>query len=416
MASLLLEASAPRSRPLLVRKTHLATIAEAMSSGVAGGVVLAGPAGAGRTRLAREAVERAEAEGFATQVFTADPVLSGVSFGAFARLLAGVDRTAQDRLQWFLAALVALRDAAGGRRLVVAVDDAHFLDPAGAALIHGLASTKAAFVLATVRTGARCPEPVLALWRDGLAPRLELASLSPAGSTPPLTPREWEVATLAARGLSNRQVAGHLFISLRTVENHLHRAFSKLGVASRHELHHVLEAAPFRRTSSPCSWTPCGPVRWARSPGPFSRLAVVLSPLQERVAAIVSGLPEAAEFALAGGAALITRGDVERQREDLDFFATGPEAVDHLLPALEVALAEAGIEVERQPTSPTCSSAAHRPPPRTRFGPLSGSSGTSSRKASSPSPAAPGARAARAGAARTTSAATWRWPSAPAGA
>jgi hypothetical protein len=74
----------------------------------------------------------------------------------------------------------------------------------------------------------------------------------------------------------------------------------------------------------------------------------VLSPLQERVAAIVSGLPEAAEFALAGGAALITRGDVERETEDLDFFATGPEAVGKLLPALEVALAEAGIEVERQ--------------------------------------------------------------------
>lgn len=74
----------------------------------------------------------------------------------------------------------------------------------------------------------------------------------------------------------------------------------------------------------------------------------MLSPLQERVAAIVSGLPEAAEFALAGGAALITRGDVERQTEDLDFFATGPEAVGKLLPALDVALAEAGIEVERQ--------------------------------------------------------------------
>jgi DNA-binding NarL/FixJ family response regulator len=51
------------------------------------------------------------------------------------------------------------------------------------------------------------------------------------------------VAALAATGLSNRQVAARLFVSLRTVENHLHRAFSKLGVTSRDELAGVLGEA-----------------------------------------------------------------------------------------------------------------------------------------------------------------------------
>jgi len=50
----------------------------------------------------------------------------------------------------------------------------------------------------------------------------------------------------------------------------------------------------------------------------------MLSPLQERVARIVGGLVEAEGFALAGGAALIVRGDVDRQTRDLDFF--GPSA------------------------------------------------------------------------------------------
>lgn len=204
--------------------------------------MVAGPAGAGRTRLAEDAIEWAGAEGFATQLFTAEAALSSVPFGAFARLLSGVDRAAQDRLQWFLAILQALRDAAGGRPLVVVVvDDAHLLDWSGAVLIHGLASTKAAFVLATVRNGAHCPEPILSLWRDGVARRLELPPLSFAGEVPWLTPREREVATLAACGLSNRQVARRLFISLRTVENHLHRAFLKLQVTGRQELHHALE-------------------------------------------------------------------------------------------------------------------------------------------------------------------------------
>lgn len=41
---------------------------------------------------------------------------------------------------------------------------------------------------------------------------------------------------LAAEGLSNRAIAEELVVSLRTVENHLHRAFAKLGVRSRSEL------------------------------------------------------------------------------------------------------------------------------------------------------------------------------------
>ena len=52
----------------------------------------------------------------------------------------------------------------------------------------------------------------------------------------PLTRREREVAVLAARGLTNRQIAAHLVVSVRTVDNHLHSAYAKLGVANRHEL------------------------------------------------------------------------------------------------------------------------------------------------------------------------------------
>lgn len=73
----------------------------------------------------------------------------------------------------------------------------------------------------------------------------------------------------------------------------------------------------------------------------------MLSPLQERVATVLADLPEARDFALAGGAALIVQGVVDRMTHDLDFFATKAEAVDALLPALEQALTEAGMTVER---------------------------------------------------------------------
>jgi DNA-binding NarL/FixJ family response regulator len=44
------------------------------------------------------------------------------------------------------------------------------------------------------------------------------------------------VATLAAEGLSNRQIAQHLFITQATVETHLRHAFHKLGITSRTDL------------------------------------------------------------------------------------------------------------------------------------------------------------------------------------
>jgi DNA-binding CsgD family transcriptional regulator len=57
----------------------------------------------------------------------------------------------------------------------------------------------------------------------------------------PLTPREREVAMLAARGLTSAEIARRLTLSVRTVENHLQRGYAKLGVANRDGLRRVLQ-------------------------------------------------------------------------------------------------------------------------------------------------------------------------------
>jgi DNA-binding CsgD family transcriptional regulator/tetratricopeptide (TPR) repeat protein len=51
-----------------------------------------------------------------------------------------------------------------------------------------------------------------------------------------LSPREREVARFVAEGRTNREIAGELFISEKTVERHLSRTFTKLGIRSRTEL------------------------------------------------------------------------------------------------------------------------------------------------------------------------------------
>jgi DNA-binding CsgD family transcriptional regulator len=79
------------------------------------------------------------------------------------------------------------------------------------------------------------------------------AELRASGQTKPragdnvldrLTPQEFEIAALAASGLTNKQIAERLFLSHRTVGGHLHRAFPKLGIATRAALRDALENLP----------------------------------------------------------------------------------------------------------------------------------------------------------------------------
>ena len=57
----------------------------------------------------------------------------------------------------------------------------------------------------------------------------------------PLTDREREIAVLAAAGQSSRAIADRLYLSVRTIDNHLGRIYDKLGVSNRAELAAALD-------------------------------------------------------------------------------------------------------------------------------------------------------------------------------
>jgi DNA-binding NarL/FixJ family response regulator len=59
----------------------------------------------------------------------------------------------------------------------------------------------------------------------------------------PLTPRERDIATLAANGESSKDIADRLFLSIRTVNNHLQNVYSKMGVSGRRQLAEALADA-----------------------------------------------------------------------------------------------------------------------------------------------------------------------------
>jgi DNA-binding CsgD family transcriptional regulator len=147
-------------------------------------VVLAGSAGVGKTRLAQEVLAAAEAAGAPTSWVAATRSAGTVPLGAFAHLVppeVAVVREGQDGRAATLDAVVgALRHHARSGSMVVGVDDAHLLDDASATLVHLLVSGRTARVVATVRSGEPTPDPVVALWKDELALRIEVQPLSGA--------------------------------------------------------------------------------------------------------------------------------------------------------------------------------------------------------------------------------------------
>lgn len=148
------------------------------------GAVIIGSPGVGKTTLAMSGVELAQARGMSLVRTTATRASRRLPFGALASFLPpdpDTDRVSREDHGGLLRRYVrAVVHAAGGKPLVVFVDDAHLLDDGSAILLQQLALTGAATVLATVRSGEPAPDPVVALWKDGPAERIELGVLDDA--------------------------------------------------------------------------------------------------------------------------------------------------------------------------------------------------------------------------------------------
>ncbi|MGH8922179.1 MAG: helix-turn-helix transcriptional regulator, partial [Actinomycetes bacterium] len=105
----------------------------------------------------------------------ATSVAAAIPLGAFAHLIPAVEATS-DPLALLQRASCSIAEGSE-RGLVIGIDDAHVLDELSVTLVHQLALTGVVSIVLTVRTGEPVPDPVVTLWKDGLADRLELQPL-----------------------------------------------------------------------------------------------------------------------------------------------------------------------------------------------------------------------------------------------
>jgi AAA ATPase domain len=168
--------------PLVGRREELSQLTDAVVG--QRGAVITGPAGTGKTTLALTGLGRAQARGMRLARVAATRASRDLPFGAFASVLPaelqGRRLRSEDRSELLRRYARALIEGGGGRPLVVFVDDAHLLDGGSATLLHQLALTRAATAVATVRSGEAAPDPVLSLWKDGPAERIEVGVLDAA--------------------------------------------------------------------------------------------------------------------------------------------------------------------------------------------------------------------------------------------
>ena len=167
----------PTDWPLAGRSAVLTAIGTGLRSG---GIVLAGPAGVGKTRLAQEALARARNDGQETEWLAATRDSAAIPFGTMIPLLTPEDPVGATPVE--LLRRTADRMAAHADRypVVMIVDDAHLLDTWSATAVHQLTTRGLVSLLVTVRTGEPAPDAITALWKDGLVRRIQLRPLRAA--------------------------------------------------------------------------------------------------------------------------------------------------------------------------------------------------------------------------------------------
>lgn len=162
--------------PLTGRGEEMATLAAIIGTDErSAGVLIAGGAGVGKTRLAREAAAVATQRGYVVRSVQGTAAAQAIPLGAFAQW---ITELTDQPLTLVASVITQLTDSPDNAPVLVVVDDIQLLDDLSAFVLHQLIRREVATVVATLRTGEPTPKSLTELWKDGDLRRLDLRPLS----------------------------------------------------------------------------------------------------------------------------------------------------------------------------------------------------------------------------------------------
>jgi DNA-binding CsgD family transcriptional regulator/tetratricopeptide (TPR) repeat protein len=168
--------------PLVGRADALERVRGVLAGGAASAVLLTGPSGIGKSRLAAEAAAGLSSEEWAIITVAASAMLSASPLGALIPAIAAGRGTfvnvGRDSLVVFEVVREAIEKIAAGRRVVLLLDDVWLLDSLSLTVIVQLVAAQSVSIVATVRSGEPLPDAFVSMWTTGVAARVELQPLT----------------------------------------------------------------------------------------------------------------------------------------------------------------------------------------------------------------------------------------------
>jgi DNA-binding CsgD family transcriptional regulator len=168
------------SWPLIGRTGEMRAIAAAVSGSAVSGILICGPSGVGKSRIAREALSAAASQGCETRWTVGTSSARAIPLGAFT---AWAPSGVTDTVQLLRGVIESLTAAPSAAKVVLGVDDVHLLDDLSTFVVHQIVQEGAAKVVLTARAGVPIPAAIQELSTAGQFDRLDLEPLPPDETT-----------------------------------------------------------------------------------------------------------------------------------------------------------------------------------------------------------------------------------------
>ncbi|MEU0785415.1 LuxR C-terminal-related transcriptional regulator [Streptomyces sp. NPDC006173] len=164
--------------PLVGRAVEQRCVEELLREGKPGGLIIVGPAGAGKTRLAQHANDLAIGRGYHSLNVSATHASQELPLGAFAPWLSPEKNVMAEPHSVLAGAAASLKKSAGRKRLLLCIDDMHYLDNASSLLVQQMIAHHDVAVVATCRDDAASKPNVMTFWKEGLLDRVDLRAFT----------------------------------------------------------------------------------------------------------------------------------------------------------------------------------------------------------------------------------------------